>query len=331
MLKMLLHILQENTISIKKWCFIALFFTTSLIQAQSLSVGICVQNAFNFSDVNDAQILIFTLDQHHQTQQVDTLLSSLYVTKELAYPKTYRMVVQKEDFYTLDTTFTLEKTSRSRRKRLGLMLRPIQCIYLNGKVKNALTHQVISQGILQIENLNDSSLTNVSFENGAFKYCCQCSTSYRIHTQLQGYFPSTHRIDFISNDCIDKIGWQQHLSIPIAQSYDASFFEGDTLVLSNFTFVGQSSQLSPRGQVEFKRLAKVLTEKPEISVSLFIQACSFTDRKQNRRLAEKRARTLEALLTQKGIASYRYFLKCSGKMAKQNRYKQQQLSLWLRK
>ena len=179
-------------------------------------------------------------------------------------------------------------------------------------------------------DLSDSSKTELNLENGNFEYCGRCSTSYRIITDIAGYFPSRQRVELLTADCKKKKDLQQNLTIAVDQSYDAPFFEGDTLSLNDFTFEGESTKFTKKGRVEIKRLIRVLRTRPEVRISILIQAATFSDRRYNRRLAEQRARVIDAQLSKGGVGQHRYLLKCSGKMDRKSRQSKQKISLWLR-
>jgi outer membrane protein OmpA-like peptidoglycan-associated protein len=316
-----------------RFLFILFLFTAFIAGAQNsntLRVGICVLDASNLYHVIDARILICELNEDSSVIKVDTLHSNIYVNKEMQYPHLYRIIIEKSEFYILDTTFLLQKTSRSQRKRLGLLMHPVNCFTLKGRVKNADTYQGIKQGKVYVEDLSDSSKTILNLQNGSFEYCGRCSTSYRIITDIAGYFPSRQRVELLSPDCKKKKDLQQNLIIAVAESYDTPFFEGDTLSLNDFTFEGESAKFTKKGRIEIKRLIRVLTARPEISISILIQAATFSDRRYNRRLAEQRARVIDALLIREGVGPHRYLLKCSGKMDRKSRYSKQKISLWLR-
>ena len=76
------------------------------------------------------------------------------------------------------------------------------------------------------------------------------------------------------------------------------------------TFEGESTNLTQDGKREMRQLVQFLKYKPDLRVTIYVQAQPFVERRFNRLVAEKRARVIESALTKGGIGSLRYVLVC---------------------
>jgi len=279
-----------------------------------IETSICVQNAHTSQQIMGVRVIVQELGFRNKVLSSDSLGGTVFISKKLTPNKKYRLRVLKDGYYSKDTTFITEVTSRSNKQRLGLRLYPKLCYNLNGQLLDATSSVKIKRGKIRIEDMTNSEVVEVSIQNGAYQFCGKCAHKYKVTSIVDGYLDRIEIVELKSSNCYTPNEQSMKLDVVAARNYDKSFFEGRTLFIPNFTFVGNSVTLSIQGEKEVNRLIQFLQQKPKALISIAVQTSSFLEQPLNRKLAEHRARLIERKLTTGGIAAYRYFLKCKGKL-----------------
>jgi outer membrane protein OmpA-like peptidoglycan-associated protein len=299
----------------KHLLFLVIMASSNFTLAQQnvpILTSICVQNAHTNQQVIGVRVIVEELGFRNKVLSSDSLGGTVFITKNLTPNKKYRVKVLKDGYYTKDTTFITEVVSRSNKQRLGVRIYPKFCYNLNGQIFDASSSTNIKGGKIRIEDLTSSEVVEVRIQNGAYQFCGKCAHKYKVTSIVDGYLNRTETIELRSSNCYTRNEQLMKLDLVVASNYDKTFFEGSTIFIPNFTFVGNSVTLSIQGEKEISRLIQFLEQQPKALISIAIQASSFLERPLNRKLAEHRARLIEKKLTAGGIAAYRYFLKCKG-------------------
>ncbi len=301
------------------------------LQAQtdlSLQASICVQDAYSLYHIIDASIVVQQLDKNRQVIYADSLRSNIYATLYMLSNQNYRIRIQKEGYHLIDTTLLLLKTSRSRHKRMGFLLRPYKCHYLQASIVDVVQHQPIQHSRVHIQSTVDTIPQTVQLQENKWLYCGDCTTKYRVIVCADGYFSDTTTIHPIATACLEREATYHQFMVVLQASYPVRFFKGDTLDIPQRLFKTGASELLQAGKYEIERMIKVLQLYPSLQITICLQASAFQQTRYNRRLAEQRARYIERYLDQKGISPRQYLLKCIG-LAPQS-VAADQLRIWKR-
>ena len=303
------------------------FYQYTAAQADTpLHVSICLQDAESLYHVINALVVVQKLDTVQLPVNSDSLRSNVYTKNRMHANHWYRVLIQKEGYQLLDTTFYLKKTSRSRHKRLGFLIQPLRCYYLQGKVLNAALNLPVSSCIVRIEAIDHSISKRLKTSDGQYVFCGNCATKYRLITEAEGFFSDTSLVELPISACSKQTSSIYALTTALEASYPLRFFKGDTLKLQEQLFEDKTVNLAKAGKYQLSRLIKVMQSYPNLRTTICIQASVYQQKRYNRRLAEQRARFLERYLSQNGIGPGRYLLKCVGLFPSSKRTNQ--INIW---
>ncbi|MCP4437603.1 MAG: hypothetical protein GY810_01535 [Aureispira sp.] len=319
---------------LQKYLFLLIvscFSTIVIAQNGEVLTSISVQHAKSRKLIDKAAVIISELNANNNVLYSDTMSSDRFLSVKLRIDHKYRISVQKDGFYAVDTSF-VQAASRIRKQRMGFVLNPIICYQVKVKVSSTAVTQEVN-GKLLIKNLDTRKSSEQELKDGKYEFCGLCNQRYRFTAKIKNHFETTKEIKLETANCYTTQKLLKEVNIEVAETYPAVFFEGDSITLRNFTFVGETSNFTKEGEQELNRLIQIMQVMPDLYLSIAINATPFKDRRYNRKLAEQRAKRIDAKLVKSKIAGHRYLLICSGRRDRgaPGAYQNQKVRLWLRK
>lgn len=316
--------------------FITTIFTPFFSTAQNnntIQVSICLQHANTYQLILGASVVIKELDSNDEIMNIASMHSAIFTPTNFEVNHRYRIIVEKKGFIPLDTIVVAQVSSTSNKQRLGLLLRPIICHYIKGKVVNSDNFSKIETGKITFKDLHTNKFYEVEFQNGSYEFCAISGHHYLITTQIDGHLHLSKHIELNPNPSLKHDEQELSLDLEIIKNYDRAFFDGDSITAHGLTFVGETTTLSNQGEREMHKLVQVMKQMPQLHFYIAIETEIFAETHFNRKLAEQRARIIEHKLNLAGISPHRYILICCGKVDANapEGHKNQRICLWLRK
>lgn len=311
--------------------FILISFCSVFVYGQNskyILTNICVQHSNSNKHILGAKVILQEQDFNGKILATDTLKSDVFLSAHFDKARKYRIRVEKEGFYMVDTLVMPNKEPHIRKQRLGIFLDPEVCFYLKGRVVSVDNTTNILAGKLQIQDLSTNKNYEIAIENGSYEFCGKCRHEYQLKAIIDGYLGGEKDILLNSPNCKKHKVATSVVDIELVEDYNKSFYSGATITLPNLRFIGTTVELTVAGKKELDRLIKIMKQMPNLWLTIKVQTAPYQERHLNRKLVEKRARFLDKKLIEGGISSYRYLLICD---EKRNRSREQQgIKLWKR-
>ncbi|MCP4437748.1 MAG: hypothetical protein GY810_02295 [Aureispira sp.] len=311
--------------------FVLISFCSSLVYGQNrkyILTSICVQDQSSDTAIVGAKVILQELDSKKQLLTSDTMQTEGCLYTHFDKTRKYRVVVKKEGFYLEDSLIVLSKTSELQKQKLLIKLQPRVCFYVRGRVSCAVDRTDVPRGSIQIKNLRTNEMREVPIVNGAYEFCGDCDQQYQLKALVEGHVGGVERLELRSPNCGKRKEASKTIDIELVENYTQDFYEGETIKLPKLTFIGETTKLSRQGERELNRLVQIMTQMPDLWLSIKIQSAPYGDRVLNRKLVEKRARSLDQKLIDNGVSSYRYLLICNEKVDRKGQ--KQGVCVWKR-
>lgn len=311
--------------------FVLISFCSTFVYGQGskyILTNICVQHSKSNKHILGAKVILQEQDFNGRVLATDTMRSEVFLSAHFDKDRKYRIRVEKEGFYTVDTVVTPKKDPHIRKERLGIFLDPEVCFYLKGRVIIAGNTRNTLAGKMQISDLSTKKNYELDIKNGEYEFCGKCRHEYHVKAIIDGYLGGAKDIRLSSPNCKKHKVASSIVDIDLVENYNKDFYSGGVISLPNFTFIGTTTELTATGKKELKRLVGVMQQVPNLWLAIKVQAAPHEERYLNRKLVEQRARLLDRKLIEGGIPSYRYLLICNEK--KDRSRGQQGVKIWKR-
>ncbi len=337
-----LRIMERNSVELFQqniWSKVAkiikyiliLFFLFPLLSIgqNDVKVTLCVVQAKTWRQIEGAKVVVHTIGLANAVLQTDTFSSSRFLTVPMLLNKKYKIEVYQKGFYKSDTLFVPAISGRSSKVRLGIILQPELCRKLQLSVKDG--EAIVSSALVQVRKEKKRQPFVYQTVEKLTEICLRCGEKYILHVSADGYYTHESILYYSIEDCQDAHETLQ-LDVPLGTVYHRDFFDGDSISLPLLLFEGDGTQLSNSGEAELQRLITMLKTLPDVWVSILVHAECFENQRYNRKLAERRAKTIEYKMIHAGIESHRYLLIPRGRLENSFRcVKNQSFWVWRRK
>lgn len=271
-----------------------------------VQTSICVQNAYSLYHVLDASILIQELNEAQEIVTTEELSSEISSQFDFEAGKIYKILVEKEGYYSIDTLFDTNKFKRKQKYRFGVYLLPIVCYQVNGVLQDKVDQTLVGDGqVLIVDSIRQDSQW-VEVKNGAYEFCGECGRTYLLKTKLKGYLSAKQEIILTAKDCKTEKVQELNLDLELVSTFKDGYYKGDSIQLKELKFEGKTSKLTVGGIKELRRLVDILKNIPELNVSVIIHTNAQKSHRYNQLLSEKRAEEVRAFLLKEGIAERRF-------------------------
>lgn len=216
---------------------------------------------------------------------------------------------------TLDGTtayFTKQEISASNqliqsdivRFNLPALIRANPCIYIEGKVEEKHTNQVLANVPITIAggiNLNRKD-TVYSDSEGNFLLVVPAEQTYQVHVQWNGYNLYSDRI--FADHHLQELDTLRHI-IKLEKLESSDTIPTQPIILRNVLFALNSANLLTESYHELDALADLLKTQPELKVSIHGHTDSTGNAEVNLNLSRQRAQSVYQYLITKGIVEQR--------------------------
>lgn len=227
--------------------------------------------------------------------------------------KSYQISVEKEGFYPLDTIFNTTGFKYSQKSRLGLMLKPIICYQVKGRLRDKVSGEKMDQGSLRLKALeNPADTILVEVNDGVFEFCGQCGKSYSLEVVAKGYFPAKDSFTLDAENCMIEEELRLDLDLELASNFQEGYYKDDSITLNKLKFKGKTIELAEEGLQELQRLVEVLKNIPELEVKILVHTDAKMSHRYNKILSEKRAKMISNYLLEQGIDKERFLVEGHG-------------------
>lgn len=177
-------------------------------------------------------------------------------------------------------------------------IKPNPVVLVSGKVINAKTNQYVDANIIYqlLPDGKEAGIARSNPNNGDYKIVLPYGKNYSFNAGAQGYIAVSDNLDLTSVSTYQEITRNLYL-YPVEV--------GETIRLNNIFFETAKFDLLPTSFVELDKLVKILTDNPQMEISISGHTDNVGNDAINQTLSANRAKAVVDYLVSKSIVATR--------------------------
>lgn len=307
-------------------CSLSVFGQNNYSQRFSVPTEIYVQDAYTKELLSNVtlQLGLGVNAEKHQTNDLGSLVLSLFSTND------YKILVQKEGYYTQITSLSMNGFSRTKKNRFGISLRPKDCFRVKGKINLPKGDSLDKNMELSFTKLGSNSVQKVKIQaNQTYVFCGACNQEYLVTVNAEKFIPFKDTITLENDNCGLKKSSVFAFNLSLEPKEAAAeeevivavgeYTKGDTMQLEGFKFKAKTAVFELEGSTALNNLYENLKKYPSLIVRLEVHTDVRKSHRYNWMLSEKRAEKIIEFLESKNIDKKQYTVVALGEEHPANR------------
>jgi outer membrane protein OmpA-like peptidoglycan-associated protein len=223
----------------------------------------------------------------------------------LALHHSYVFVLSKPGYKARTIQYTPRRESRP--GPIEIMLDPIQCLTLKGRVVDQANGQPIAQVQLRVINeCNGESINLRSQSDGSFEYCLDQGCDYTIVGEKNGFKSGSSRLSTVKIRGSRSMEAELRLlALGERESFGAPIHEGAVIVLDEIYYDFGKSSIRRGSARSLDALVRIMRQYSSMEIELSAHTDSRGSAEQNMKLSVSRAESAKAYLVERGVAPHR--------------------------